>query len=337
MGAFHFISILNLFRDAEAWVAEFQQGQASNNWAEEFLQASKSTVESDKWASEYLQEDTLPILSTPQSQAQEWVNEFTESQEVYESDFWKTLEREWLNEEEQQAWLSELQEEPRVEEYNFQEENPLKYFDLDHLKEGKKKLLEGNIPNAVLHLELACLAQSGSGEAWSLLGNAQARNENDPKAIMALRKAKELELDADTRQEVLLNLSASYANEGYQASACRTLIDWAQSHPKYSNGAHYVSQEEDLRSHTSSFMSRELHMEAEQALLNAARMQGEVDPDVQTGLGVLYTLSDDFDKAGECFQTALSAKPEDAQLWNRLGATMGMKELTITLSNEPLS
>lgn len=48
------------------------------------------------------------------------------------------------------------------------------------------------------------------------------------------------------------------------------------------------------------------------AFLSVARQQhteGIVDPDVQVGLGVLFYANGDFDKAKDCFESALSVKP----------------------------
>ncbi|XP_056893221.1 PEX5-related protein isoform X2 [Takifugu flavidus] len=211
--------------------------------------------------------------------------------------------------------------------YYFHTDNP--YKDLPNaFEEGLKKSREGDLPNAVLLLEAAVLQDPHDSEAWQVLGTTQAENENEQAAIVSLQRCLELH---PNNLAALMALAVSLTNIGMRSDACEALLRWLRHNPKYKQllkgKSHLTASPSSQRrmSHAPNLGRNEssLQSEVKELFLEAVQNNSDsIDPDLQTGLGVLYNLSGEFNKAVEAFSTALSARPDDYLLWNRLGATL---------------
>ncbi|XP_054001989.1 peroxisomal targeting signal 1 receptor [Hylaeus anthracinus] len=304
----------------------------SDEWTEQFENNNEKSE--DKASSNSDQEGEIvdKVEEGEIAVAGRWIDEFQEENvsseaDNYESEFLR-LQNEWdkISSSEEiltkHPWLSEYDRfyDP-FKEYEFHEENPMKNVP-NALEEGKKRLEAGDLPSAILCFEAAVQQNEDDPEAWLLLGKTQAENEQDPLAISALKRC--LTLDP-TNSAALMALAVSYTNESYQNQACLTLKEWLLKNEKYK----YLSVkktkiDQHPKSSVSSILFDDLHEEVKNLYIQAARMnpREEIDADVQCGLGVLFNLSNEYDKACDCFQAALQVRPNDSRLWNRLGATL---------------
>ncbi|XP_016073567.1 PREDICTED: PEX5-related protein isoform X3 [Miniopterus natalensis] len=254
--------------------------------------------------------------------------EFERAKAAVESDteFWDKMQAEW-EEMARRNWISENQEaqsqvtvSASEKGYYFHTENPFKDWP-GAFEEGLKRLKEGDLPVTILFMEAAILQDPGDAEAWQFLGITQAENENEQAAIVALQRCLELQ---PNNLKALMALAVSYTNTGHQQDACEALKNWIRQNPKYKYLVKSKKGSPGLtRRMSKSPVDSSVLEGVKELYLEAAHQNGDlIDPDLQTGLGVLFHLSGEFNRAIDAFNAALTVRPEDYSLWNRLGATL---------------
>ncbi len=270
--------------------------------------------------------------------ANEWVKEFenntlddkhntTSLQNSNGNNFWEDLQDEWntaATADPNHPWLDEFQKVfDTYKTYEFDKENPLKLHP-NPFEEGIQRLKQHDIVNAVLLFEVAVQKEPSNMLAWQYLGTTQVENEQDAQAIRALRRCLDLKPD---NLIALSTLATSYTNESMQRLAFYSLIKWLKHHPDYS----YLLQndEQAIRLATEAESANETQtpfymatmnvvhagdfIDLQEIFLRAVRessaVPNKIDPDLQCCLGVLFHLSGEYDKAADCFKTALQIKP----------------------------
>ncbi|ETE56713.1 hypothetical protein L345_17575, partial [Ophiophagus hannah] len=146
-------------------------------------------------------------------------------------------------------------------------------------------------------------------QAWQFLGITQAENENEQGAIVALQRCLELQ---PNNLKALMALAVSFTNTGHQQEACEVLRSWIKQNPKYrflfrsKKGSPVLPRRMSKTADESSLLE-----EVKELFLEGAHHNGElVDPDLQTGLGVLFHLNGEFNRAIDAFNAALTVRPE---------------------------
>jgi peroxin-5 len=214
---------------------------------------------------------------------------------------WQNMEKQWKS-----TQQYSVEADSRFNEYTYRTDNPYSEFPLTFLADTFK---HQNLTESILALEAAVQQDSTNSKTWEQLGRKQQENENDFAAIAALRKAVELD---PQNLDALLYLSVSYTNENYSSEAYDTLQLWIERHPKYTQLAPTLANVLPVS---------EKHSLITEAFTRAAISQPgrDLDEDVQTALGVLFNISTEYNKAVDCFRSAISKRPDDYQLWNKLG------------------
>eukprot|EP01112_Ceratiomyxa_fruticulosa_P002552 TRINITY_DN1267_c0_g1_i2.p1 TRINITY_DN1267_c0_g1~~TRINITY_DN1267_c0_g1_i2.p1 ORF type:complete len:728 (-),score=159.12 TRINITY_DN1267_c0_g1_i2:55-2013(-) len=212
----------------------------------------------------------------------------------------------------------------RLKEYIFVargEENPFDSIE-DPLSKGIQLFNDGLISEAILALETEVNRHPENSKAWEYLGQAHAENDKDGQAITCLAKAVEVD---PQNLSALATLAVSYTNDFHKERALEALEQWVERHPLYKDiPIPNLPQEDFAPNMAGSYADTwKRHATVSQRFLEAARMRPEdPDPEVQTILGLLYNLSYEYDKAVDCFKAALTKRPDDYLLWNKLGATL---------------
>ncbi|KAL2912861.1 Peroxisomal membrane signal receptor PTS1 [Polyrhizophydium stewartii] len=211
----------------------------------------------------------------------------------------------------------------RLQPYVFESENPF----LEHpdpLGVGiELRRRHASLSEAALAFEAAVQRDPSNSDAWMMLGQVQAENEKEGPAVAALQRSVQ---ENPQNTEALMSLSVSYINEKMELHALTTLDRWFTT--RYPDIAASVPPLPHKPTEPEYSIS-DLHARLVSMFLTAAnegmaasKGKGVMDPNVQVGLGLLYYREGDFAKSVDCFTAALSARPDDYQLWNRLGATL---------------
>ncbi|KAF5393344.1 hypothetical protein D9757_000793 [Collybiopsis confluens] len=215
---------------------------------------------------------------------------------------------------------------PILGDYLFEKNN--KYLDpsnsISSPLSDAKALLEQNgaLSEASLLLEAAIQKGDlgeGGYEAWILLGETKNMDEHEEEGMRALTEGVRRAEAAGASGAGMMSLAISFTNESMDRASHVMLLRWLRA-----RFPDLPVSEETIKS-TSTNSSWDTHTKITDLYLTLARQQhsqGIVDSDVQIGLGVLYYTNGDYSLAKDCFESALSQRPRDYLLWNRLGSSL---------------
>ena len=213
-------------------------------------------------------------------------------------------------------WQGEIAQDIRQPyEFIHSEEKPPETMP-DWMAEGVMHFQRGNIRQAIYSFEMELQHKNpDNAEAWRMLGRCHAENDQDPEAIKCLEAA----VDRDPYSpESLLALGVSYVNELNHEKALENLKAWFTHNPKYAG----MDIHEDIYGKASNVDPESAFEEVKRLMLSALEFDSKDAGEVYEALGVIYNVNKDYDSAADAFRNALEARPNEYQLWNKLGATL---------------
>ncbi|CAF0730425.1 unnamed protein product [Didymodactylos carnosus] len=335
------LSLLNQetpFSDTEfkSYVEQLAGEVNSSNSTDKIINREISSLNTSQNEQQQLQ--PIQEKEKQDSLVQNWIDEFAkqandQGQKQDENNVWNNTQSTWQNEwadstlsadqtRAAQSWLDDfIQSVDPYSEYKFSKNN-LFMEHINPYEEGLKRLREQDIVNAVLLFEAAVQKNPQHADAWLYLGITQSENEQDGPGICALKKC--IEIDSKNLQ-AYLTLASCYANELMTNEALDSLRKWLSYNEKYSFLLKSEATTSDETKRSTDILDESAFEELQELFLQAVSLpyfSHEIDPDLQVCLGILFYLPGDYDKAAECYNTAVHGKPDDPLLWNKLGAAL---------------
>nr|GAT44631.1 predicted protein [Mycena chlorophos] len=212
---------------------------------------------------------------------------------------------------------------PFLEPYEFEKNNKYMSTEISSLARAKQLLEDnGSLTEVALLLEAAIQKGDlgeGGYEAWVLLGETRNMDEREDAGMRALTEGVRLADAAGAQGAGMLSLAISYTNESMDRASHAMLLRWLQARFP----THPIPPETITAIQTHS--TWDTHARLTDLFIDLARrqhMSGEMDADVQIALGILFYTNSEYDRAKDCFESALAVRPKDFTLWNRLGSCL---------------
>ncbi|KAK2464215.1 hypothetical protein APHAL10511_003672 [Amanita phalloides] len=324
--------------DFEAAFEQVAASLASAQLEDSRIQDAKEITEEQANFNQMWEELRHSTLPPPEKDRAKWEAEFSQlmSSQRDELDYGASMQEAWesglgdfsVDDQSSEQYIPfDGEGLPIMLDYTFEKAN--KFLDISASSSGSllkdaKMLLEsnGSLSEAALMLEAAIQkADLGEGgyEAWILLGDVRTMDEREEAGMRAMMQGVKLAEAAGKPGPGMLSLAISFTNESYNKASHVMLLRWLRA--TYADCPVPEETIQAMKTH----LAWDTHSRMTDLFIGLARTQhsqGIMDADVQVALGVLFYTNGEYDRARDCFEAALSVRPKDYLLWNRLGSAL---------------